>query len=430
VIRRALWIVRVLAAAGIGAIVRFARRVARRPPRIWHGFTPVHSTRWIVEAEREAGLPSLSVVTHTRASRYPLVRREDFDVVFEQEAGRWDDVHWLALTHLLRHGDVWNAWFDCLFFQQNDRRKNALAMQLIRAVGIRIVAQVHGSDVVCLGKIESRYDWPARMQLDYPLWDLGAQRAVVENRVALFSRYAHFIIAGDSIFAGFLDRWDVLFHTVPADTRRLAPVFTTGNTVPLIVHAPNHRNVKGTEFLLRAVERLQARGIACELRLIEGIPRHEALALYDAADIIADQFILGGFGIFALEGMALGKPVLTYLDEQHLRNPLLVHPLVNTTPENVEEVLAVLLQLPELRERIGRAARASVERYQSFEVMAEVWMRVYRHVWWGEPLALETTRHFDPARGTRAVTEDPREAAFWPVEVGDLMGEIEKALSR
>ena len=416
-LRKIAWLLRVLVAAKVGAIVRIARRIARRPPRIWHGFTPLHATSWMVQAEREAGFPSVSVTMHTRATRYALVRHEDFDRVFESETDRWDDAHWLAIIDLLRTADIWNAYYDCLFFNHTERTKNVLVFQLIRLAGIRIVAQSHGSDLLCIGCYKSRYGWPERAQLDYPDWDLTAYREVVEERVALFGRFADFLMAGDSLYEPILPRADLSLHTVPVDTESLVPSEPVSREVPVIVHAPNHRNIKGTAYLLDAVEQLRARGFAYELRLIEGVPRHEALRLYVDADVVADQFIIGAFGIFALEGMALGKPVLTYLDEPHLQRPVYSHPLVNTTPENMLAVLAVLHAVPELRRRIGNASRASVVCYQSFDALAQVWTRVYRHVWWGEPLDLASTPPFDPSRKARSLSEDPSQAEFWPVEV-------------
>jgi glycosyltransferase involved in cell wall biosynthesis len=429
-LRKIAWLLRVLVAAKVGVVVRFARRLARRPPRIWHGFTPLHATSWMVQAERKAGFPSVSVTMHTRATRYALVRPEDFDRVFESETDRWDDAHWLAIIDLLRTADIWNAYYDCLFFKHTERMKNVLVFRLIRLAGIRIVAQSHGSDLLCIGCYESRYGWPERAQLDYPQWDLTAYREVVEERVALFGRFADFLMAGDSLYEPILPRADLSLHTVPVDTESLVPREPLSRDVPVIVHAPNHRNVKGTAYLLDAVDHLRARGFAYELRLIEGVPRHEALRLYVDADIVADQFIIGAFGIFALEGMALGKPVLTYLDETHLQRPVYSHPLVNTTPENMLEVLAVLHAVPELRVRIGNASRASVVRYQSFDALAQVWTRVYRHVWWGEPLDLAATPPFDPARKARSLSEDPSQAEFWPVDVSDLMDDVRDALRR
>jgi hypothetical protein len=175
---------------------------------------------------------------------------------------------------------------------------------------------------------------------------------------------------------------------------------------------------------------MEASGIPMELRLIEGVPRDEALKLYAEADIIADQFCMGAYGMFALEGLALGKPVLTYLDQESLGDPISSLPVVNTNPENLDRVLAVLLQVPELRFRLGRAGREAVERYQSIGALAEVWTQLYRHVWWGEPLQLQKTRHFSPERKSRSFTEDPGRSDFWPVPVDDLMPQIHSALRK
>ena len=429
-LRRIGWFLRVLRAVAIGAAIRMARWLGRRPPRIWHGFTPLHATSWMVQAERTAGFPSVSVTIHTRATRYALVRPEDFDRVFESETDRWDDTHWLAIIDLLRNADIWNAYYDCHFYKYNEHAKNTLVFRLIRLAGIRIVVQSHGSDLLCIGPYTSRYGWPERAQLDYPEWDLTSYREIVEERVRLFGRFADFVMAGDSLYEPVLPRSDLSLHTVPVDTESLVPQQPIDRSVPVIVHAPNHRHVKGTAYLIEAVDRLRDRGFAFELRLIEGVPRHDALQRYADADIVADQFIMGAFGIFALEGMALGKPVLTYLDEPHLQRPIYCHPLINTTPENMVEVLAVLHAVPELRARIGEASRASVVRYQSFAALAQVWARVYRHVWWREPLDLESTPPFDPARKARSLSEDPARAEFWPVPVDDLMPRIDDALQR
>jgi hypothetical protein len=98
--------------------------------------------------------------------------------------------------------------------------------------------------------------------------------------------------------------------------------------------------------------------------------------------------------------------------------------VVNTNPENLERVLAVLLKLPELRHRLGRAGRAYAETYQSYSAMAEVWKRIYRHVWRKEPLRLEETALFDQNRRARPFTEDPANPDFWPVPVHDMIDRI------
>ncbi|HEX2122977.1 MAG TPA: hypothetical protein VHL59_15195, partial [Thermoanaerobaculia bacterium] len=223
--------------------------------------------------------------------------------------------------------------------------------------------------------------------------------------------------------ARLMRRVDFVFKYFPVELPPSPSIPSAAAAKPRIVHAPNHRHVKGTEFLLDAAGKL---GI--EVILVEGVPRPEALEIYRSADIVADQFCIGAFGVFALEALALGKPVLTYLDREHLATPALNLPIVNTTPENLAEVLAALSAVPDLRTRLGVAGRAAVERYHSPSAIGEAWARIYRHVWWGEPLALETTRHFSPERGTRALSEDPLDEEFWPVFVGDLMPRIAEAV--
>jgi glycosyltransferase involved in cell wall biosynthesis len=429
-VRLLRWSVRVVAAAVRGAAIRFARRIARRPPRIWHGPQPLHAIRYMVAADRLAGYPSRSVVLTEKQVKYDLVTRSDFDVVVRSETVPWHDLHWLALIDLLLRGDVWVTYFDGLFFNVADRRKNELAFRLIRIAGIRIVVTAHGSDVIRLDVPPTRYDWIARMQKDYPSWDFAAQTPISKTRLDHFCRHSDLVLPGDPIMARLVPRNDLLIKVYPIDTDELQPVEMAPHAGVKIVHAPNHRNVKGTDFLMAAVEALTAKGFACELVLIERVARSEALRRYAEADIIADQFCMGGWAQFAMEGMALGKPVLAYLDREHLESPQFNLPVVNATPENLAAVLAVLIELEELRRRLGAASRAAVERYQSVPALGEVWDRIYRHVWWRRPLDFTGTAHFSPERTRRALTEDPAVEEFWPVAVDDLMVQIAAAAAR
>ena len=413
-----------------GAAPRLLRRIARRKPRIWHGFYPIHSLRDLVEIDRHLGYPTRSFVWSSSQLGYPLVWDELFDVVLDSRGVPRDEVHWATLADMLWRADIWSTNFDCLFFAWHDRR-NVWMMRLLRAAGIRIIVAPHGSDIVQLWAGTDRYQRIERMARDYPKWNFAEQTELSRARVALFSRFADLVISGDSTLDPFLPRRDVRFKYFPIDTRALIPPPPKPPAaVPVIVHAPNHRYVKGSYELIAAVERVQARGIACELKLVERVARSEALEIYATADLIGDQFAVGAFGTFALEGLALGKPVLTYLEEESLRDPVFNLPLVNTNLENMDAVLAVLLQVPALRERLGAAGRQAVERYQSIDALAEVWDQLYRHVWFGKALQLDKTRHFSAARGARSTIEDPSQAEFWPVDVSDLMPQIREAIRR
>jgi len=48
--------------------------------------------------------------------------------------------------------------------------------------------------------------------------------------------------------------------------------------------------------------------------LIDGVPYSQALGIVRGYDIFLDQFVIGdGYGIAAIEAMALGKPVVCHI---------------------------------------------------------------------------------------------------------------------
>lgn len=427
-LRRALWTARVIVAGLAGWPIRLLRRRLGKPPRIWHGIKPLHSYPAAVKADRVAGFPSLSVVMQPRQDgKYQLTSDVDFDVVAEGLGYRWDEQHWACLCHLLRHGDIWSTSFQP-FFPMDHPRANEAVFRLLRLVGIKVIVFPFGTDVAYRDRYRDRYDWVGRLQDDYPQWDLVTWGATTRARVALYSRYAALVVGNDSSISRFLVRNDLHFKSYPVDTDSLRPADRPSASPPVILHATNHRRVKGTDVLQRSVEELRRAGVACDLRLVEHVDRPEAYRLYSEADIIADQFVMGAYGVFALEALALGKPVLTFLDCQHLGNPVFNLPLVHTTHENMTRVLAALVLCPELRTRLGRLSREQVVEYQSIEALSEVWKQIYEHVWWSRPLHLESTRHFSPNRTARSFSEDPTDPGFWPVPVADLLPAIEDAV--
>ena len=426
---RCSWLIRVLAAAILGSVVRYFRRIRRKNPRIWRGMNGLHLIKWPAKADKRAGFPSRSVIRSTQPSTYALFQDKDFDVVLDALGKPESDWAWIGLIDLLINGDIWVAFFDSTFFPLGQRGRNEWVMQLLKAVGIKIIMVSHCMDVFYRDNRITRFDWVGRAQADYPKWDLTEQRIHAKWRTALFCSYADLVVGPDSTCNRFLPRRDVDFKWFPTDCDTLHPTTTVKGRTPTVIHAPQHRRIKGTQELLDAIAKLQQKGIDVTIRLIENVSREEALLMYREADIIADQFCMGAYGLFALEALALGKPVLTYLDQEHLGDPVYNLPIVNTNPDNLERVLVVLLTIPELRDRLGQAGRAAVEQYQSIDAMAEVWNCLYNYVWWNEPLDLSKTRHFSSERKPRDFSEDPAEANFWPVEVTDLLPQIHESLA-
>src|SRR5262249_36160863 len=107
-------------------------------------------------------------------------------------------------------------------------------------------------------------------------------------------------------------RWVPDAHVVPPglNLAEFEPVPPTDRTRPVVVHAPSNRARKGTEHVIAACSQLDV-----ELEIVEGLHHEEARKRYERADIVVDQLNAGWYGLFAIEAMALGKPVVTALHE-------------------------------------------------------------------------------------------------------------------
>lgn len=80
--------------------------------------------------------------------------------------------------------------------------------------------------------------------------------------------------------------------------------------IPVVVHAPTNRSVKGTEQIIEVVKRLKGEGIKFEFRLIENCDNHELLKILSDADIVVDQLYAQTVAMLALESLATGNVVL------------------------------------------------------------------------------------------------------------------------
>ena len=174
-------------------------------------------------------------------------------------------------------------------------------------------------------------------------------------------------------------RWVPEAHVIPPglDLRHFTPVPPSDAPRPLVVHAPSNREKKGTEDVIAALQ-----GLDVDLDLVEGVPHEEARARYARADIVVDQLRAGWHGVFALESMALGKPVVTYLKPDVVDKSAegfgIRIPIVPTTAETLAADLKPLIEQPALRKELGAQSRTYVEQVHDIDRVADRLLDVYR----------------------------------------------------
>lgn len=148
----------------------------------------------------------------------------------------------------------------------------------------------------------------------------------------------------------------------------------------LIVHAPSHRRKKGTEYVIKAIDRLIKEGYKIDFKLLENLPNSEVREWVNISDIVVDQLHIGWHGTFAIESMALAKPTLCYINEEWEKDVEYAKnlPLVNTTPDTIYENIKSLIENPGLRKDIGEKGREYVEEVHDSKKVAEQLLELYK----------------------------------------------------
>lgn len=306
-----------------------------------------------------------------------LFSRTDFDMAYEDLAPNWISDAWLwqffqhyaAAVYIFRHAAVYHCSFSGGPLRAT--RLRWLEAQLYALANVKTIVVPFGGDFWRYSKI---LDSAMRHAMLINYATLGRVENEVNRRVEYWT-YAADIVVGTIATDG-LGRWDTLTTNpitidVEAWPRRESWSDARGDDAPVtIVHAPNHRGIKGTEFFLAALDALREKGLAFKLVLLEGVPNTEVLQQLRSADICLEQCATGmGYGLFAIESMACGAPVVGCLEDPYRLN---LHrqysylnecPVVSSDVDHLEATLERLIRDPQLRMTLGAAGRAFVEKY-------------------------------------------------------------------
>ncbi|MBT9585627.1 hypothetical protein IV102_19960 [bacterium] len=146
-------------------------------------------------------------------------------------------------------------------------------------------------------------------------------------------------------------------------------------SVLALIHRPASRDMQIARELIR---QLQIEDGVVWLRPTRsfGFSREELVELYSASDVVADDFGAGWFGSIVVEALSIGRPVVTYVDEQVMSQLYPYHPLVNARlPDEIAAALVHLSQQPHLRQELGLKGRQWVEEFHSYDGAGKIYSR-------------------------------------------------------
>lgn len=368
-------------------VVRVGRNIfSHKKLSVWTGapmlFMPVKAS-----AERRLGFQTITIVRST----YFITKDFDINVA---EWGRGSRVLKLAGAYLLF---LWvcsccshvHAYADGGLLPSKRRLQfNPFELLVYRLLGIKVFIWTYGADVrtrsvtQALGEPNCCSECTSIGSACICSADEGRQNysRLARSATAIFSM-------GDMVEYTPGSRNDLFFWPIDLCKelgQRYRPVYPAKDGLkPLrVVHAPNHREFKGTRFLEAAISELQSEGVPIDLLMVEKVPNVEALAIYRSADIIFDQCMIGFHGYFALEAMALGKPVICYIRDprRYLLSPDEC-PILNIHKDQLKERLNSFAtdQRSELY-GIGVRSRAYIEKYFSVDAFANRLEAAYKEL--------------------------------------------------
>jgi hypothetical protein len=246
-------------------------------------------------------------------------------------------------------------------------------LPILKLIGKKVIMHYWGDDIrqndvaagyTCLNVEELRQIYPYKNDDD------------IREKINKIEKYINRSIVGDYSLQNYSPRSMVVKQAIDLDKWQY--IGAKGKIGKLrIVHAPSSREVKGTKFILPVISRLKEEGYDIDFVLLENMNNTRVRQICEGADIVIDQLLLESYGIFAVECMALGKPVLCRIDE-HFEKCYLDLPIINTNPENLYDNLRRLIEDPDLREEIGERSRRYVENTHDSKFIARRLADLYR----------------------------------------------------
>lgn len=235
-------------------------------------------------------------------------------------------------------------------------------LPILTKAGLSVALLSHGSDARIPSRHAEREPYSPFRTSD-PAWTARLEASAVAYHELLSMYDGHVLVSTPDLVDDLprarwcpvvvdLDRW----RATPLDPERRRPV---------VVHIPSKGALKGSDAIDPVLSALAEQGLIDYHRL-SSVPAAEMPALYAAADIVADQFSIGSYGVAACEAMAAGRVVLGHVAPR-VRDRVRVAtgmdlPVVETTPETIAEVLADLAANPERCAALGSAGVGFVSR--------------------------------------------------------------------
>lgn len=353
-------------------------------PRLYWGPVPIITNKYWSRAMSDSGYASKTIVNEFYSS---INAESDFDEYLGEKQKKHIGLFisskkekFAQFLYLLEHFDIFHLPLTgCIL---GEIGLFAVESEILKMAGKKIIILPYGSDAYAYDKVEN-LSLRNALLTSYP--DKGREALEINSRIAFYSKNADIIIPG--FMSELFPYWNVV-STSPATINtvewKVSNKQHKESKVVKVVHTPNHRGFKGSEFVIEACQQLQNEGYSLELILIERKQNTEVRKIFqEEAHILVEQIIADGYALSAIEGMSCGLAVLSNLSNKNLCNMFRRYsylsecPILSTAPETVYKQLKTLLNNPSLIEKLGVAGRSYVEKYHSNKTAQYMFEKIY-----------------------------------------------------
>ncbi len=345
----------------------------------------------IAKAERAAGLDSISVSLYQNdfgykldkvlwtSCRFSLANEIKRWNLIRQAMTQYDVIHYnngttiafpIFLYSSFTNYPVWKRW--PFWFYTNLLQKIELFLMKLSKKTLFVTYQ--GDDARQGYYCEEHYKISAVHEVESGYYSEQSDKEK-RDHINLLSKYCDGIYALNPDLLNVLPDSSQFLPYAHLDLNEWLPV-RSNNDKPLIIHAPSHQGVKGTRFILEAIEKLKNEGLDFDFELIEGLTHAEARVRYESADLVIDQLLIGWYGGFSVEMMALGKPVICYIRKEDLKfipqDMAEQLPVINASSDTIYSVLKQWIIKPESELKLqGKKCREYVEKWHDPEKIVQ-----------------------------------------------------------
>ena len=263
---------------------------------------------------------------------------------------------------------------DIFIFMWSTFRKDNSDLEILKALNKKIVVFLVGDDI----------RWKPAMEKDFKLQNCNPYE---------YSDYNYSFSNLDSKlrYLRNVEKYaDIIYSNPLSNQLSLRPYYhfwypinlefikenLTQRKVPKIIHSPSDYVIKGTKYILLAIEKLKSDGLDFDFELIQNMPNKDILKKYTESDILIGQMFSTYGGKQERECLAAGCVVVSsfkvdYFYNNNFSKGINDCPIVDVSPNNLYNKLKDLIKNQTKRKLIASQGRSYINKYHNSDFLSK-----------------------------------------------------------